>query len=340
MKAFITGATGFIGNRLAMKLADENHEVIVLLRDKSQAGQFIKKGIGIVEGDIFSHEALINGCKSCDTVFHLAAYTKPVSEDSSLPYRTNVVGTLNVLEAARESSVKKLVVVSTAGTLGYSLDSHPRDERSVRPASYGTDYERTKAEAEKAVLENATSCPEVIIVNPTRVYGPGKDSFSNSVTRIISLYGKGLWRILPGDGKAIGNYVFVEDVVDGIILASEKGIGGEQYILGGENLSFGDLFGVLGEVYGKPRKLVKVGEPVLKLIVKIVAAYSWLLHKQPVISDVWIDKYLKNYILSSKKAEMQLGYKITPFREGAGKTIEWLKRRERNEWGSDILPSF
>ena len=93
----------------------------------------------------------------------------------------------------------------------------------------------TKAEAEKIALDYSKKGLDVVTVNPTRVYGPGKLTESNSMTKIVRLYISGLWRIIPGDGKSIGNYVFIDDVVEGHILAARFGRKGERYILGGEN---------------------------------------------------------------------------------------------------------
>jgi len=329
MKIFMTGASGFIGSNLAARLARENHQVTILLRDPLKAEEYLSMGLKIIYGDLSNKEKLKSGMENCDWVFHLAGYTKPVSKDPQLPYVTNVTGTINVIEAAREQSVKKVIVTSTAGTLGYSLNGIPVDETVTISPRYNTEYERTKAFSEKAALDYNSDDLEVVAVNPTRVYGPGKITLSNSVTRIIILYGKGLWRIIPGSGEAIGNYVFIDDVVKGLILAAMHGKGGERYILGGENISYNDFFDTLGDLYNRKRKLVRLIEPSLKRIVKMAGIYSRIMNKPAVISEEWIDKYLRNWIVSSDKAKTQLNYEITPFREGAGKTISWIRSNKK-----------
>jgi nucleoside-diphosphate-sugar epimerase len=263
----------------------------------------------------------------CDWIFHLAAYTRPVSKDPELPYRTNVSGTLNVLEAAKAQSVRKVIITSSAGTLSYSRNGLPVTEETNNNPVYHTEYERTKAFSEKAAIEYNSENMDVIIVKPSRTYGPANLPISNSVTRIIRLYGMGLWRIIPGDGESIGNYVFIGDVISGLILAAMNGKGGERYILGGENLTYREFFNIIGDVYGRRRKLLTLKEPCLKRIVRIAGIYSGIIRKPPFISGEWIDKYLQNWILSSSKAESQLNYKITPFRDGAEKTILWLKSK-------------
>ena len=325
MKIFITGASGFIGSQLAMALAGENHQVRALLRDPAKGADLRAKGISVVTGDLSGMEKLKAGISGCEWVFHLAAYTKPVSKDPGLPYLTNVTGTINMLEACRDQNVKRLIITSSAGTLGCSADGRPVTEETNNQQLYSTEYERTKAASEMEALKYNSETMSVIVVNPSRVYGPGKLTMSNSVTRIIKLYGKGIWRIMPGSGDATGNYVYINDVVSGITLAALNGKGGERYILGGENLTYREFFDILGEVYGRKRKLVTVRETFLKRLAGMSGFISALAGSQPFISDEWIDKYLRNYILSSQKAQSELNYKITPFREGAEKTVRWLR---------------
>jgi farnesol dehydrogenase len=328
MKTFVTGASGFIGSNLVRKLKEEGHDISVLVRDPQKAGDFAQQGIKVIQGDIFDNEKMKRGMEGCEWVFHLAAYAKPTSKDSTLPFRTNVTGTSNVLAAAKEAGVKKVVVTSTAGTMGFSMDGNPVDEQTGRISSYHTEYERTKAIMEQIARECTCESTSIVIVNPSRVFGPGRISISNSVTRIIKLYGIGLWRIIPGDGTSVGNYTFIEDVVNGHIRAAEAGRGGERYILGGENLSFNEFFDIIGKVYGTKRRMFALKTSRLKQIAGISAAVGDLFGKPPLISDNWIEKYLRNWILSSNKAITELNYSITPFEEGVDKTVRWLKKEK------------
>jgi nucleoside-diphosphate-sugar epimerase len=330
MKVFMTGATGFIGRNLAEKLVKENHELTIMLRDPAKGKEFEQKGINVLYGSLSDREILKTAMAGCEWVFHLAAYTRPVSKEPGLPYRINVEGTINVLEAASEQSVNKVIITSTAGTLGYSGNGEIIDETVNRVTGYHTEYEKTKSLAEKAAFEYNSSVMEVIIVNPTRVFGPGRMSLSNSVTRIINMYGKGLWRILPGNGEAIANYVFIEDVVNGHLLAAMNGKGGERYILGGENVSYRDFFDILGNIYGKNRKLIALNESFLKGIVRIAGLWSWLSGTPPFITGAWVDKYLQTSAISSRKATESLGYSITPFREGTEQTVKWLQSQKKS----------
>jgi farnesol dehydrogenase len=325
MKIFITGATGFIGTHLSARLL-EDHEVTVLIRDNSVAAAYSGKGFHVVNGDIFDTIKLRSGMYGCDLVFHLAAFTRPASKDTSLSYKTNVDGTGNVIQAAAMSGVKKLIVTSTAGTMGFSIDGSPvNEDTNIDPVLY-TEYERTKLQAEKLALAASSEKMSVVVVNPSRVYGPGNMSDSNSVTKIIRLYGKGIWRIIPGNGTATGNYAYIDDVVNGHLLAARFGRGGQRYILGGENLTYTQFFQTLGKVYGKELKMVHISPSAMKGIASSARFLSRITGSQPFISESWIDKYLQNWILSSRKAIDELSYTITPFEEGAARTAEWLKK--------------
>jgi nucleoside-diphosphate-sugar epimerase len=326
MKIFITGGTGFIGRRLTERLVYRGHEVSLLLRNPSDAVSGGTDRVNYIPGDIFDKEALIKGMTGCDCIFHMAAYTKPGSADPSIPYKTNVMGTINVLDAAAACGVKKIVITSTGGTMGCSKNGDMVCENTNPEPLFNTDYEKTKFEVEKIAKEYSARGLDVVIVNPTRVYGPGKLSKSNSLTKIIKLYMSGLWRILPGNGDSIGNYVFIDDVVEGHILAAVSGKKGERYILGGENLTFREVFKITGEVCGKKRILMPLPLPFMKLIIKSAFLISRLTGTPPFITSDWLDKYLHDWIISSDKAIAELGYRITPFREGVEQTVNWIRK--------------
>lgn len=329
MKIFITGGTGFIGSRLTEKLAGEDHEIFLLARNPHLLTSKQKKNVHIIAGDILDSVSLVGGMNGCERVFHLASFTRPYSSDHEMPYRINAEGTRNVLEAAMKCRIKRTVIVSTCGTLGFSDDGEPLDENAMSAGGSGTDYDRTKAEAEKIALEFCEKGLDIVIVKPSRVYGPGKLTEANSLTKLIRWYISGYWRILPGDGNAIGNYVFIDDVVSGMILAADYGKKGEKYILGGENLSLTNLLDIIGEASGKKRRLVHIPVFILKIAVKTMSVLSRLNGIPPLITQKWLDKYLRNAAVSTDKAKNDLNYSFTPFREGAAITINWLLSRHK-----------
>ena len=182
MKIFITGGTGFIGGRLVEKLVADKHEVVLLIRDPGKADNFKNKNVTLITGDLFDKDTFKKGMTGCDWVFHLAAFTRPWSKDPSMAYRTNVTGTINIFDAALESNVRKVVLTSTGGIMSFSQDGKAVNEITNLNPEYHTLYEKTKAEAEKIAVEYYKKGLPVVIVNPTRVYGPGRLSKSNSLT--------------------------------------------------------------------------------------------------------------------------------------------------------------
>jgi NAD+-dependent farnesol dehydrogenase len=324
MKCFITGASGFIGSRLVEKLSEEGAEIYCLIRSPEKFATLSGDHIYPIFGDLDNTNALLQGCKDCDVVYHLAAYAKPWSKDADLPYQINVQGTINLLEASLKSKVKKFIFTSSASVFGPSNDYKLIDEKSNRETPFFNDYESTKAMAEKSVLEFGKRGLTVVILNPTRVFGPGPITESNSVTKIIKLYNKGLWRVIPGNGTKIGNYVFIDDAVEGHLLAAKYGNPGEKYIIGGENLTFNQFFQTLKQTSGKNRLLIKLPVWLIIIAARFMEFQVRITGIPPLITPQWIRKYLHHWNLSSEKAIGQFGYKITPFKDGLTRTISWL----------------
>lgn len=327
MNCFLTGANGFIGLRLAELLSNEGHTVKCLVRSPEKFRKLSHyKGLKAVYGDLDNVSILEEGLRGCDTVFHLAAYAKPWSKDKSLSYRANVMGTENLLKASLKNGIKKFIFTSSAAVIGPSPGIEPIDEHFPRSVPFFNEYEETKAEAEKLVRAFCINGMETVIVNPPRVYGPGPVNVSNSLTKMMKLYCKGKWRIMPGDGTCIGSYVLVDDVVRGHLLAALKGKPGERYILGGENLTFRQFFDTLGNVSGCKRKLLNFPVWLMVAIASVMEGQAYITGIPPLITKSWIKKYLNHWSLSSRKAMTELGYSITPFREGVRITLGWLKK--------------
>lgn len=325
-KYFITGGTGFIGKELTKHLLKEGNEVNLLIRDRKKAEEFTQSGVKLFTGDITDANSVDEAMKGCTHVFHLAAYAKPFAKDPAVFDLINIEGTRNVLDAALKHDVKKVVFTSTAGTFGITSENEDATEASEKPGRYYTEYARTKREAEKLCEEYFKKGLDIVIVNPTRVFGPGVISEGNSITKILSLYQKGKWRIIPGNGKTYGNYVFVGDIINGHILAMEHGKPGENYILGGENLTFNELFARMSRVTGKKFRMVHIPYPVLWAAAAIMVAFARLSMKQPLISPGWVKRYLQHRRLSVIKAQNDLGYEVTPVETGLKLTVEWLKK--------------
>jgi nucleoside-diphosphate-sugar epimerase len=324
---FVTGATGFIGERLALRLAKEGHRVHALIRSKTRAAKLTHPNILFFEGDLLNSKSIDKAMKGCGFAFHLAAYARVWSKDKSWPEKINVQGAVNVFESALKHRVQRVVFTSTGGTLEPSDGNQPVSEITPRTVEYFNAYESTKAEAEKQAAIFTEKGLEVVTVNPTRVYGPELISDSNAMTKIIKQFNAGTWRIIPGDGSKYGNYVYVDDVVEGHLLAMKKGKPGERYIIGGENASYEIFFDKLKKITGKRQLLFHVPYRMMYFSGLLQYYFSQITGRPPLITPRWIKKYLHHWAVSSEKAEKELGYKITSLDEGLKKTVNWLNHK-------------
>jgi farnesol dehydrogenase len=324
-KIFITGATGFIGGRLAGKLASQGHQIVALVRSPHKASPLAQySNITILQGSLSDTEALETGMQGAEEVYHLAAYASVWARDDSFE-RVNVEGTIHVLNAALKKGVSRIVVTSTAGVIGPMVDGKAVSEQTERIVDFFNDYERTKYEAELIVQDYAARGLHAVIVNPTRVFGPGPLNESNAVTKLIKQYAEGSWRFLPGDGQSAGNYVYVDDVVEGHLLAMQKGRPGERYLLGGTDVTYSEFFDTIGGIVGKKHQLYRIPLGLMLGFGKLQMFLAEQFGKKPMITPSWVKKYLYQWRVSSAKAKEELGYQPISLESGIQKTIEWLK---------------
>jgi farnesol dehydrogenase len=327
MNIFISGATGFIGKKLARRLADEGHVIHALVRDLEKAGDLNHLRIVLFRGDVNDEECIREALRGCRRAYHLAAFTDVWARRREIVFRVNVTATETMLRLAGEAGVQRIVFTSTAGVLGPS-GSGMADECAPRPADFFAEYDRTKAMAEELVKKHAGDGRECVTVCPTRVYGPGALNKSNSVTIIIKSFSEGTWRIIPGNGRSIGNYVFVDDVVEGHILAMEKGRSGERYILGGDNLSYLAFFQILRELTGQKRPMIKLPLPAMLTVSRAMTLFSRVFGTKPMITPALVRKFNADWNVSSAKAERELGYRPVSFKAGAQMTLDWIRSRK------------
>lgn len=326
MVALVTGSTGFIGAALVKHLSKMGWKVHAFYRSEKKSEKIKFDHVTLYKGSIMNPSDVMAAMKGCDVVFHLAAFAGVWSRDRKKYDKINCGGTQNVLTAALDLHIKKVVVTSTAGVFGPS-QSGSVNENAEREVTFFNQYEASKSRMEKIVFDYATKGLDVTIVNPTRVFGPGLLSESNSVSKMIGLYLEGKFRFLPGNGKSKGNYVFIEDIVKGHVLACEKGETGERYILGGENLSYIEFFNRVSRISGIERKMIRLPLFLMLMISGGMLFSAKVLNIKPLITPPWVRRYNYNWELSSDKAINELGYSITPFDEALERTIHFVKRK-------------
>jgi farnesol dehydrogenase len=332
---FVTGATGFIGTQLVHTLIERGHTVRALTRRPKpdvppalgweDGGPFASERCKLVLGDITDRRSLAEGMGDATHVFHLAGYAKNWAPDPRTFHEINVQGMRNVFDAAKEAHVRRIVWTSTAMTIGPTRRGQVGSEDMPRISErFFTEYEESKAAAEESAAEYVRDGLSVVIVNTTRVYGPGHLTEGNSVSLLIDQYDRGKAPILPNRGVNVGNWVLVDDVVQGLVLAMEKGRIGDRYLLGGENASLREFFRLVDEVSGKRHFQVPVFFPGAMV-------FAWLQKKRaewlgiyPQITPGWVRTFFSDAAYTCQKAESELGYRWTPLADGVRRTYQWL----------------
>ncbi len=326
MKYLITGSTGYIGTQLTKRLVAEGNTVHALYRSESKVEELkALPNVILKKGDLLDKPSLRAAVEGCDAVFHVAAFAKPWDKDARIFYHYNLDGAVNVFDAAQKAGIKRVVFTSTAGTMNPSEPGKPSAEDTARSVDYFTDYDRSKGQAEAVAKKMSANGMNIVTVNPSRVYGPGLLSDSNGVTRMVKMYLEGKFRLLPGDGNSIGNYVYIDDVVDGHLLAMELGRGGERYIIGGSNASFNHFFETLSEITGLSHRMFRVPLPVMNLSAHFMEQRANLTGRPPIMTPPWVKRFNYNWELSVEKARRELGYSPLTLEEGLTKTVKWLQ---------------
>lgn len=324
MKILVTGASGYIGNKLVRTLARQGNKVHAF--DCLASNTLLHHlNVTFFKGDILNKESLTEAMKGCEQVYHLAGITKLWSKDPNIFYQQHVGGTTNVLNTALQLNVHKLVYTSSCAVWS-PCDGYLYTENDPNISSFNNDYDLSKFLAEKIVREYSYKGLFTVIVNPPRVYGPGQYRFSNAVNRFICHLLNKRIATLPWNLEAKANYAFIDDVVNGHIMAMEKGLGGERYILGGENISYKKFIDVVKKISGVKNIFLRTPSSLVKTWSWIELLRGKLNGHEPILTPSMVKRFSIDKMMDSSKAVKQLGYTITPFEEGMRITIDHLKK--------------
>jgi dihydroflavonol-4-reductase len=320
MKALITGGAGFLGQKLAKALKERGDQPVLLVRKP------LESPYPLVRGDLADSASLQSACTGVDWVIHCAGLISYNPQKAELMRQTNVLGTRAIAEVALRAGVKRFLHVSSTAAIGVNEDPlEPMTEETpfnARPL--GLAYFDTKYDAEREVRKLVEKGLDAVIVNPGSLLGPG------DTRRYEKGYAGLIYKYRPPVLFHGGiNFVDVEDVVRGILLALEKGRSGERYILGGENLSFGDLIRRVNSILGRPSPSVTVPKVLMGAMAKALRVLNLFgvdLHMTPELVRQVSSWYL---YVSSAKAERELGYAPHRIDHALAGTIEWLRAEGR-----------
>lgn len=322
MKVLVTGGTGFLGKNVVRALQAGGHDVRVLVRDGSNLA-----GLGPVQtalGDVTDAESLRRAAEGCQGVFHMAALVKMWVPDRGRFDAVNIGGLKNAL-AASEAVGARLVYTSSFIAVG-PTDAAPADESRVHPGdNYRNDYERTKAAADVIAREAARSGRDIVLLYPGVVYGPGERTDGNLVVQMVADHLWGKFPGIVGPGDRLWSYAWVEDVAQGHVAALEKGRAGERYFLAGENVSMTGFFDLLHDVSGVAPPRRHIPYPAATALGWLLYAWAELTGAPPVLTHEVVNVFREHWSYSSAKAERELGYHVTPLRDGLRKTVDWLR---------------
>ena len=302
----MTGATGFVGGHLVNRLVARGDDVVALVRSPRKAGDLTRLGVEIVEGDLDSVDAMRVAMRGCDSCFHVAAgYKVGVFEEGCEEMRhANITGTDNVLRAAVDADVSRIVYVSTIGYYG-NTRGQVVDETFVRTdKDWLTCYDETKFKAHEVAERFISDGAPVLIAQPGGIYGPGDTS---DLSLLVDRVKKGWIKI--NMMSAVGfNFVHIDDVVEGLVLVHDKGRVGESYNLGGELTTLGELLAKVARLSGrKPPR----GEVPVALIKMATGPWKYLAPRlgfPPNLKEMIKGSDGVTYWASHEKARNELGY--------------------------------
>ena len=314
MRYFVTGATGFLGNVLARQLRQAGHDVHALVRDPRKASELRSLGVQVFQGDVTDKESLREGMQGANGVFHVAGWYKIGVRDKSAGEKVNIHGTRNVLELMKELRIPKGVYTSS---LVINSDTHgeTKNEKYRFTGKHISEYDRTKAAAHDVAEQFIKEGLPLVIVMPGGIYGPGDTSVLRP-TLIQYLQGK--LPMLPTESGFC--WAHVEDTARGHILAMEKGVNGETYILAGEPHTYQDAFTLASHITGRPAPRF-VSYRVFKLMSVLVRPFdAWL--PETYTSEMMRVLSGVTYWGDNGKAKRFLGYNPRPLTEGLESTLK------------------
>ncbi len=322
MKAFVTGATGFIGASLTRELLKEGYAVTVLVRPGSDRKNLAGLDVEICEGDLCQPESLARGMAGCDTLFHAAADYRLWTKDPSSMYEINVQGTRNVLEAALREGVTRVVYTSSVGTLGNPGDGTPGTETTpVTLADMVGPYKKSKFLAEREAESFVPRGLPLVIVNPSTPVGP-LDIKPTPTGKIIVDFLNGKMPAYLDTGL---NIIDVEDCARGHILAARHGRVGEKYILGNENLTLKEIFARLERIAGLPAPKIRLPYTPILLAAYVNEGIARLTGKEPLIPLAGVQMAKKFMFFDSAKAVRELGLPQRPATDALARAVEWFR---------------
>ncbi len=316
--AFVSGATGFLGINLIEKLTQDGWEVTALHRPTSDLTYLKRFPVKLAEGSLWDKDSLIKAIpEGTEVIFHLAGDTNMWRKKNEQQYRTNVLGTRYLVEAAAANGAKCFIHTSSVSAWGPTKGITNEETEPIAQNSF-INYEKTKLQGEEEALKGREMGMKVVIVNPASIVGPYDNNNWGKI--FLALKNKEVPFVAPGEN----NFVHVSEVVKGHIAAVDKGKDGEKYILSGVNSNLSEYFKEAARLMGIPLPPVapRFMFRILGQLMPLAASFSG---KEPLITPELADMMTrKDYGFSNEKAKREFGLVDVPLEKGVKDNYEWL----------------
>jgi dihydroflavonol-4-reductase len=319
-RVFLTGGSGLVGGALAKRLVAQGDEVVALARSAEAAGALQGIGAAVVRGDVLDEAGMAEGMAGCAVAYHVAGVNTMCPTDPAELIHVNVRGAEAAVRAAARAGVGRVVLTSSAAALG-EAEGTVGSETSPHRGSYLSVYERSKHEGELAAFAAAaiTGIP-LVSVNPSSVQGPGR---AGGTGRILIAYLNGRLR---GFVDTTLSLVDIDDCVEAHVLAAEKGVPGERYVISGATISARKALEIVTEVSGVHRDVRILPPAVAKVAGSAVEGVFKLRGRKPPFCREMVRTLLHGHRYDGSKAARELGLAYTPVEETFRRTIEWARR--------------
>ncbi|MGB5566075.1 MAG: NAD-dependent epimerase/dehydratase family protein [Acidimicrobiia bacterium] len=314
---FVTGGSGFVGGAVVDHLVAASVDVRALARSQESADLLRAKGATPVGGDVGDRAALVAGMSGCDVVFHVAGVNTMCPADPGTMYRTNVDGVRAVVGAAVEAGVRRIVLTSSAATVGESKGTVANEE-TVHDGMFLSHYARSKYFGELAFFEEASGLGiEAVAVNPSSVQGPGRTSGSALILRLA------LNMHRPVAVATTLSIVDIDDCAHAHLLAAERGEDGSRYLISGASVTVHEAVMMLSEIVQRPIEPIMIPRVLANVAYPVVAVAGLVRGDRPICIEM-LRTLLHGHRFDVSRSIRDLGMSYAPIAETFDRTVQWL----------------
>jgi dihydroflavonol-4-reductase len=320
-RVFVTGASGLVGGALLTRLLERGDEVVALARSDAAAAALGARGVAVARGDVLDEDAVAAGMEGCALVYHVAGVNTLCPTDPAHLIHVNVRGAEAVVRAAARAGVARVVNTSSAAAIGEPEGAVGREGTPHR-GTYMSTYERSKHDGELAAMAAARRAGvDLVTVNPSSVQGPGR---TGGTGRILLAYLNGRLKAFLDTTISL---VDVRDCVEGHVLAAERGVPGERYLISSATLTAQEALAVMRDLTGLDDRPRLIPAPLAVAAAALVEGAYRARGRTPPLCREMIRTMLHGHRYDGSRAARELGLEYTPVRDTFARTIAWSIER-------------